>query len=703
MCAATGLLILVCVVWNSVWYTVMRPDNIYSLVWAPDIFLVSYLLLLTAQDMTVRRRWLTGMAAVVLVLPGSEMVFAGLFTGHVSGFSGWLLNDMTVVGLGYAGLRFLRRLLSSAGGMRHTSARYLTGYALLVLLGLMVSAGGLVPVSLFTGLTASQLQALLLSNLLAFFLFGIPVYFLWLNGSAFHQRMYQGQALLSIMMLLCVVVRPAIPPEAFNAVLWGGMFLTLLWRSLWCQVIVFGLWGPLICREFALAPRPASDYGYLLCVIIATQIIWLLRLQGDALHTRLRQKNDQLRDMPQTDALTGCLSRQGLQAAYQRLVLTSPRLMVGLLDINHFKAINETLGYDAGDGVLQGIAGRLSACGQGQIWVARQGGDEFAFLFAGDAEGMTERLRCFMTSLRESPLVIKGRPLYPGVSLGYSGYPEDGHALETLLQCAGTAMKHARWHHGQPGVRYTPDMAKVEQQDTVLLPYPPGEIIAACRAVFQPVYDVTENRICSVEALIRHPVISTAVLVRWAEQGGHLDAMLEHMITASLPVIRSLSLPVSLNVSPTQLLSPQQLLKHLAPALEAGVAGDISLEITETVAIADIPRFRESLDALKALGFNISLDDFGAGFAFFETLNLGHFDVIKLDRSVVREMGCSSRKQMLVQSVVHYARGLGMTVIAEGVETEEEVAGLQAAGISHMQGYYFSRPLEVDALFAEYG
>ncbi|MFH5070392.1 EAL domain-containing protein [Enterobacter cloacae complex sp. 2024EL-00215] len=248
---------------------------------------------------------------------------------------------------------------------------------------------------------------------------------------------------------------------------------------------------------------------------------------------------------------------------------------------------------------------------------------------------------------------------------------------------------------------YEPSMSidVKEVSDAVFFPYVPASVIPECYAVFQPIYDVQEEQLHSVEALIRHPQISTNELVTWAEQSGRLDQMFERMLMLTLPVIRELALPASLNISPTQLLSTEKLIKYLSPVVKpVNLSFQVSLEVTETVAITDMEQFKRSLTQLKNYGFKISLDDFGAGFAFFETLNMGYFDIIKLDRGLISDIHCITKKKYLVQSIALYAKGLGITVIAEGVEKKSEVDYLLSIGIIYMQGFYLSPPLSWDDL-----
>lgn len=701
MRSASLLLILVYVIYNVTYYTVLIHKNIYSLAWAPSVFLVSWLLLLTEYRRPFRQKLIYAVVACTIALPGSNLFFSFIFTGHLAGVDGYLVNDILFVGLSYLSLLLIKNRHHFISGEMQTHTRYLLNYFSLLMVCLAVAFLSAMPVRAFSDLSSGQVQQLFLGSLLAFILYGIPVYFLWMNRFSFHLRMYQGQAVLSALMLLSVFLLPEINTSTFNLLLWGGMFLTLLWRSAWCQIMVFGLWGPLITQEFALRDKSLTDYGSMLFVIISTQILWLLFLHGDLLYERLRKKIESQTQILDTDPLTGCLNRRGFFSVCQSLLRKEPCLIVGILDINRFKAINDTLGHDAGDRVLQIVANRLAGCMGGKARVSRPGGDEFAFVLPADEVLARKKCQFFFSQLSERPIVISGQLIYVGVSLGFSRFPRDGREPEHLLHCADIAMYRAKRQKLQEGVMYESFMGTDGHgvSDAAFFPHAPSGVIPACYAVFHPVYNVREDRIHSVEALIRHPDINTAELVYWAEQSGRLDEMLDRMLTLTLPVIRELSLPVSLNVSPTQLLSPEKLLQHLTPTLSQGhLSLQVSLEITETVAITDAEQFQRALSQLKSHGFKISLDDFGSGFAFFETLNMGCFDIIKLDRGLISDINRTPKQQYLVQSIIHYAKGLGITVIAEGVETKGEADFLLSVGISYMQGFYFSPPLEWEAL-----
>lgn len=701
MRSAGLLLILVYAVYNVTYYTALIHKNIYSLAWAPGAFLVSWLLLLTESRRPFWQKIIHAVMVCTVALPSAKLFFSFIFTGHLAGVDGYLVSDTLFVGLSYGALLLLKKRHHFISGEMQTHTRYLLNYFSLVIVGLTVAFISAMPVRIFSDLSSGQVQQLFLGSLLAFILYGVPVYFLWMNRFSFHLRMYQGQAMLSALMLLSVFLLPQINTSVFNWLLWGGMFLTLLWRSAWCQIVVFGLWGPLITQEFALKDKSLTDYGSMLFVIISTQILWLLFLHGDLLYERLRKQIESQTRILNTDPLTGCLNRRGFFSVCQSLIRKAPSLTIGILDINRFKAINDTLGHDAGDRVLQIVANRLAGCMGGKTRVSRPGGDEFAFVLPGDEVAARKKCKLFFSQLSERPIVISGQLIYVGVSLGFSRFPRDGREPEHLLHCADIAMYRAKRQRLQECVMYESfmDADRHGASDAAFFPHAPSGVIPACYAVFHPVYDVRKDRIHSVEALIRHPDISTIELVSWAEQSGRLDEMLERMLTLTLPVIRELSLPVSLNVSPTQLLSPEKLIQHLTPALsQGGLSLQVSLEITETVAITDAEQFQRALAQLKSHGFKISLDDFGSGFAFFETLNIGCFDIIKLDRGLICDIHRTPKKQYLVQSIIHYAEGLGITVIAEGVETKGEADFLLSLGICYMQGYYFSPPLEWVAL-----
>lgn len=694
------LLVLVNVIYNITFYTVLIHKDIYSLAWAPDMFLVSYLLIVfTNASLSTQKKWCYGILAGGVTLLGTSALFSYLFTHGLSGIGGYLINDIFFVLQSYGLAALLKQNRSSQRAEAQTQTHYLLEYFALIGGGVAASFTSVLPLYLLLDLPLLQVQQLFLGNLLAFFLFGVPVFFLWVQGFNSYYPMYIGQALITSLMVLSVFWVSGVSDNAFHWLLWCGMFFTLLWRSSWCQMLIFGFWGPLITQEFALKDKIAIDYVIMLLSVIFTQVVWFLFLYGDLQHQKLCLQIKKQEKMLNTDFLTGCLNRKGFFSVVTALLQKEQPLTLGTLDLNHFKAINDTLGHESGDRALQIVANRLAGCVGGKNRLARLGGDEFAFVLIGDGDRTLQACQYLMGQVYDRPIVLNGQVLYLGISLGVSHAPQDGSNPEILLKCADMAMYTAKRRHSKEVVAYQPSMVISAEQAVAFFPYPPNTVLLSCYAMFQPVYHAAERRIRGVEALVRHPQISTVALAEWAEQSGQLDALFNFMLEQSLPVIGKLRLPVSLNISPTQLLAPEPLLQSLKSVLAQGVSAHmLSLEITETVQVTDAAQFQSVLKMLRELGVKISLDDFGAGFAFFETLHIGYFDTIKLDRSLITDIHLTIKKQKLVQSIVHYAGGLGIAVVAEGIEVQEEALYLRSIGIELMQGYYFFRPLSWEAL-----
>lgn len=455
---ATLLLFMVLTTYNVTYYTVLIHKDIYSLAWAPNVFLISWLLLLAESKHSLKSRLVSAFSVCIIALPGGNLFFSWIFTRTLSGIDGYLVNDILFVTISFGTLLILKNLNQDSLTSVKTHTQYLLTYIKLISAGISVTFLSAIPAGVIGQLSGKELQQLFLGGLLAFFLYGVPVFFSWMNRFNFHLRLYQGQAILSTLMVLSVFILPDISTNTFNWFLWGGMFLTLLWRSAWCQVIVFGLWGPLITQEFALKDKSLTDYGSMLLVIISTQILWLLFLHGDLLYESLKRKIEKQDKALNTDPLTDCLNRRGFFNMCNALLQKGQELSIGILDINRFKAINDSLGHEAGDVVLQIVANRLAGCMGGKERISRIGGDEFAFVVSGSEALMRQKCQLFFSQLSERPIIISGQILYIGVSLGYSCSPRDGILSEHLLHRADIAMYIAKRQRLQESVTYEPSM-----------------------------------------------------------------------------------------------------------------------------------------------------------------------------------------------------------------------------------------------------
>jgi diguanylate cyclase (GGDEF)-like protein len=414
------------------------------------------------------------------------------------------------------------------------------------------------------------------------------------------------------------------------------------------------------------------------------------------------------------DALTGLPNRvlfrdrveQALHAAHR----SDRGCAVMLMDLNHFKEINDTLGHHQGDRLLQEVAARLSGALRAGDTVARLGGDEFGILLhsgtdpasAGTvAEHMLARLR--------EPFIVDTTTLQIGGSIGVARSPDHGTDVETLLQRADIAMYAAKATSRGYAV-FEPSQNHHSPRRLALAAALPGVIERGeLRLAFQPTADLRTGRIVGVEALARweHPeigVLEPAEFVPIAEQTGLIIALTSSVLDAALEQVaawRALGheLSIAVNLSARSFLDarladeiPELLAAHDLPA------ECLDLEITESMLMHDPQRAQETLERLAAIGVGLSVDDFGTGYSSLAHLKRLPVDTIKIDKSFVLEMADSEADEAIVRSTIELAHNLGLRVVAEGVESPETWMRLVALGCDLAQGFHLARPLPASRL-----
>src|SRR6185295_17115193 len=434
--------------------------------------------------------------------------------------------------------------------------------------------------------------------------------------------------------------------------------------------------------------------------------------------TERKRSEERLSFLAQYDVLTGLPNRALFYDRLRQAVGRAKReqTMVGLmfLDLDRFKQINDTLGHAAGDRVLKVVAERLKRFLREVDTIARLGGDEFTVVI----EGVTapEQLGAIAEKIRSAmaePVDLDGREMSISSSIGITLYPRDAQDIEQLVKNADIAMYHAKRRGGRQQFQfYEPGMAPpaaeyleleaklrraIEKQEFVLH--------------YQPVVDMASGRVCGMEALVRwqspQGLISPAKFIAVAEKSGLiLDIgtwVLREACTQArkwqregLPPLR-----LAVNLSPLQ-LRQQHLLAAVTEILrETGLAAQyLELEITENTVMERSSDSITTLTRLEQLGVRLSVDDFGTGYSSLAYLKQFPVHVLKIDRSFVRDICTDNDDAAIVRAMIAMAKSLGLGIVAEGVETREQLDFLRAAGCNAYQGYYFSVPLPAGA-FAE--
>ena len=380
------------------------------------------------------------------------------------------------------------------------------------------------------------------------------------------------------------------------------------------------------------------------------------------------------------------------------------------MDLDCFKEINDTLGHHAGDQMLQHVATCVHTCLRESDTVARMGGDEFVILLAtvNNVEGAQAVAMKILKSLEE-PADIAGQKIAIGASLGIVMFPEHGEDPAQLIREADTAMYHAKQNHG--GYKqYTKDMGE-EKDDRMNLQQELRQAMTNNELVlhFQPKIDFEENCITGVEALVRwqHPkrgLIAPDRFIPIAEQSGMIKPLTYYVLRSALRQCEEwqrtgLDLSIAINVSAVNIQDPgfpaevEKLLKEstVPPAR-------LELEITETAILSEPKRAVDCIKKLGALGVQISVDDFGTGYASMSNLKELLVARIKIDKSFVKDLAFNHNDSVIVRSTVELGHNLGLKVVAEGVETKEAWDKLKLFGCDAAQGYYMGRPLSPDDL-----
>ena len=381
-------------------------------------------------------------------------------------------------------------------------------------------------------------------------------------------------------------------------------------------------------------------------------------------------------------------------------------LAVLFLDVDHFKYINDTLGHHEGDALLQAVAGRLLACLRTEDVVARLGGDEFAVALCEithmqDAALVAQKILDAMAE----PLHLAGREVSISVSVGISLFPDDGESLDTLLRNADNAMYHAK-EKGRNGIQfYRPEMSARSSERLAL-----GNALKKALErdefflVYQPQIAAGDGRCVGVEVLLRwhtaEGVMSPARFIPVAEETGDIvdiGAWVLRTACAQGQAWRAQDLNglrLAVNLSARQ-LRERGLIAMVGAALEqTGFPPDsLEIEITESVAMQSVDNTGPILAALKDMGVRLSIDDFGTGYSSLAYLGQYPLDALKLDASFVQRIGGDDRNEAIVRAVIAMAGNLDLSLVAEGVETAEQMDFLQSNGCDLLQGYYLGRPM----------
>jgi len=446
--------------------------------------------------------------------------------------------------------------------------------------------------------------------------------------------------------------------------------------------------------------------------------------------TERKNAEEQVAFLAYHDNLTGLPNRTMFEELLELGMARARRhgLSVAVLciDVDDFKLVNESLGYEAGDALLRAVAERLREATRETDFVARQGGDEFLLLLA-DIEGgsvpgfegtdgailVVESVAARVHESLRAPFNVAGTELYVSASIGISMFPHDADDATALLKNADAAMYQSRktvpgsyllhWRQSEEALgklSLTTRLRKAVENQNWQLHY-------------QPVVELAEGKMVGVEALIRWAdpnggLVPPGDFIPLAEEMGLIEAIGDWVVEelsrqAAAWRAEGLELEVSFNLSPRQLWQPELTEKILQQLSAANLdPGSIIVEVTESAAMADPERTLRILRDLNNRGLRLALDDFGTGYSSFARLRYLPVDLLKIDRLFIRDVAQDAQAGDMVRAIIQLAHGLGMTPLAEGIETEDEWRFLVEQGCRLGQGFYFCRPAPAEDILALY-
>ncbi|ONG55835.1 hypothetical protein BKE38_08055 [Pseudoroseomonas deserti] len=420
--------------------------------------------------------------------------------------------------------------------------------------------------------------------------------------------------------------------------------------------------------------------------------------------TERRQIEDRIVHLAHHDTLTALPNRVTFRDRLEAALAGGAQARCALLylDLDRFKPVNDTLGHPVGDAVLQTVAQRITAQLRKNDVVARLGGDEFAVLMDG-CDKVQEVNRLAERLIREisRPMQVNGQQVVVGVSIGIACAPRHGTDPDLLLRNADLALYRAKEHGRACHRTYEPDMELVVQQRRDLEQDLRRALeLGEFTLHFQPVVDTGRGQITGCEALLRWESpkrgrVPPGDFIPFAEEIGMMSEIGDWVLRAACREAAGWVQPltVSVNLSVTQ-FHREDLLARVSLALaESGLPAErLELEITETAMIDDVVGATAILEQLRRLGIRIALDDFGTGYSSLSFLRNLPFTRIKIDRSFVHDLGIKPEAAAIVRAVTGMCDSLKVSVTAEGVETERQMAMLQAEGCAELQGFLISRP-----------
>ncbi|GKW44702.1 hypothetical protein NCCP2050_03940 [Planococcus sp. NCCP-2050] len=434
--------------------------------------------------------------------------------------------------------------------------------------------------------------------------------------------------------------------------------------------------------------------------------------------TDRKTSEDELKKMALTDSLTGTSNRYDFTERMQQLIKTSQKYELShallFLDLDRFKQINDSLGHDIGDLLLMSVAERIRGLLKNKDILARYGGDEFVVALTAikhprEAANMAEKI----IEVLETPFHLADEEIYISTSIGISLYPIDGMTLDDMLRKADKAMYYAKQNGRNQYCFYFDDL-KTASKRLVLMEAELRKAIENRTFMmhYQPKVDIQTKRVTGFESLIRWEseklgVVAPSEFIPFAEETGLIISLSEAIIeTVCRDFIvmnfnDSLNVPISINISSLHFQQPNFVasIKMIFEKMNCQPSF-FELELTEHTIMDNVAETTVKLQELRDLGFSIAVDDFGTGYSSLSYLSRFPIDQLKVDSSFVKEIVSIKENEFIVDAIINLAHSLRLTVVAEGVETPEQVQLLTELGCDMIQGYIYSKAMAAEELLA---
>jgi diguanylate cyclase (GGDEF)-like protein len=404
------------------------------------------------------------------------------------------------------------------------------------------------------------------------------------------------------------------------------------------------------------------------------------------------------------DGLTGMLARPALIREISAVAASGERAALLYLNLDRFTGVNNMLGHLVGDNLLKKVAGRIAGLmAQGDV-VARTGSDEFVILRRAGSEEVFDMARSLLEMIAR-PFLVDGQVVHIGASLGLA-FTDGCEGPEDLVRNARLALMKAK-AEGGGGIQLFTDEMRDELKRRRLLEVDLRQAMALREfsLAFQPQYEIEGRRLIGFEALLRwqHPqrgAVSPAEFIPLAEDLGLIVPLGEWVLRSACKAAAAWPLPlsISVNISPLQFRDPHIVATIISALSASGLdPRRLELEVTEGALLLNSDAVMHIFQQIKGLGVRFALDDFGTGYSSLSYLQKFPFDKIKIDQSFVRNLPGNTNGIAIIRAVSALGSSLGLSIIAEGVETEEQLASIYLNGCKQVQGYLFGRPLAPDA------